>query len=199
MNQTIMLNDSSLHLKDEDLPCLVTYKEKTGGSQFSITLMVDLFMQGSKILLFTAYPMAKENFLEQVQGLEVQVKYIEKEDDLLQAEKYQAMIIKSGDTGLYTKALTMVPDIQERIVLVKNIEVFDEKVFAASLGLNKIIYSGDIDTCVAKLELVKKRYKTIIVFSKPDMNVPFKLPELEKYTGYLWREVGESGVVKIIT
>lgn len=194
-----MLNDSSLHLKDEDLPCLVTYKEKTGGSQFSITLMVDLFMQGSKILLFTAYPMAKENFLEQVQGLEVQVKYIEKEDDLLQAEKYQAMIIKSGDTGLYTKALTMVPDIQERIVLVKNIEVFDEKVFAASLGLNKIIYSGDIDTCVAKLELVKKRYKTIIVFSKPDMNVPFKLPELEKYTGYLWREVGESGVVKIIT
>ncbi len=184
-------------MAENNLPCLITYQDKSGGSQFSVTLVADLFLRGAKILFLTAYPMAKDNFLEQIIDKEKGVIYVEKEEDFSKAQNYQAIIIKSGDANLYLQALKKLSDITERIVLIKNMEVFGMEVFDQSLPLQKIIFSGDIDKCVAKKELAEKQYKTIVVFSKPEISLPVKCPELEKYNAYLWSADGQEGIVQV--
>lgn len=197
MSHSILFDGGTYHFEEKNLPCLITYQDKSGGSQMSVTLAADLFLRGSKLLMLTAYPMARENFLEQVKGKEDHVFYVEKEEDLHDAQKYQAIIIKSGDAGLYIKALEVLSDINERVVMIKNMEIFDESTLVRSLSLQKIIFSGDIDKCVIKKELAEKDYKTIIIFSKPEINLPVQSPELEKYSAYLWSAEGADGIVKV--
>lgn len=60
----------------------------------------------------------------------------------------------------------------------------------------KIILSGDIDKCQAKEQIMSKPYKTIIAFTKPQTPLPFKLPTLDKYTGYLWQSDKEV-IIKV--
>lgn len=198
MPRNIVLNGISYSFGEKNLPCLITYREGGGGSQMSITLVADLFLRGYKLLMLTAYPMAKENFLEQIKGREADLLCIEKEEDLRNADKYQAIIIKSGNEELFTKSLNILPDINERVVLIKNVEVFSNELMAKVLSLPRIIFSGDIDKCVAKNELAEKDYKTMIIFSKPEINLPVMPPEeLEKYSAYMWNAEGETGVVKV--
>jgi hypothetical protein len=62
---TILLNEVTYDVSSSLLPCLISYADKTGGSHFSITLLAQLFDAGEKVILFTAFPMAKDNFLQQ--------------------------------------------------------------------------------------------------------------------------------------
>ena len=100
MAYDILLNKEVFHLNEDGLPCLVHYKEKQGGSRFTVTLIADLLLHGSKILFFTAYPYAKDNFYEQTKGMESKIFFAEKKEDLVGAEKYQVIILKSGDGEL---------------------------------------------------------------------------------------------------
>ena len=43
MTDTILLNNQPYVFTQDNLPCLITYGEKMGGSHISITLVVDLF------------------------------------------------------------------------------------------------------------------------------------------------------------
>ena len=150
MRHDILLNKKIFHFSEDNLPCLVHYKEKTGGSHFTISLVVDLFLQGSKILFFSKYHMAKDNFLEQTKEKESKIFFIEKKEDLVGAEKHRVIILKSGDEDLYMEALKSLTDLKERVVLVKNFEIFTKNILNSSLLLKKIILSGDIDRCVDK-------------------------------------------------
>lgn len=196
MKNTILLNDESYNFTKNDLPCLVTYAEKTGGSHFSITMVVDLFMSGSKILFLTAYPMAKENFLEQVGSDYSKIAFVDSIEELEKAKDSQVIMLESGNEALFNEVAKTLPDLQDRVVLVKNMEVFSEKVFDICVDLEKVILSGNIDTCVDKERISKKDYKTIIAFSKSEISLPIQVPELEKYNGFLLNE-NKSGIVKI--
>jgi len=196
MPYKILLNEEVFHFGEDDLPCLVHYKEKMGGSHFTVTLVADLFLQGSKILFLTAYPMAKDNFLEQTKGMESKIFFVEKKEDLTEAQKYQAIILKNGDGELYMEALKSLTDLKDRIVLVKNFEVFNENILDSSVILEKVILSGDIDKCVAKKQISSKLYKTTILFSNPETLLYIKAPELKKYTGYL-KTANKEGFVKL--
>jgi len=194
MPDKILLNNFEHHFNENDLPCLISYGEKMGGSHFSVTLVADLFLRGSKILFLTAYPMAKDNFLEQLKGHESKIEYITDKSQLNTTA--QAIILESGNEKLYLQSVKQLKDLNERVVLIKNMEVFSGEVFNHCLGLSKVILSGDIDKCVAKAELSKKQFKTTILFSKPEIKLPFDLPVLEKYTGYMWSG-NRSGLVKV--
>jgi len=185
MTYNTLLNNKVFHFNENNLPCLVHYKEKTGGSQFTITLVADLFLQGSKILFLTAYPMAKDNFFEQTKGMESKIFFVKSNKDLIKAEKYQAIILKSGDSNLYLEALKTLPDLKERVVLLKNFEIFDKNILEKSLELEKIVLSGDLDNSVVKKQISNKAYKTTILFSNPETSLLIKAPELKKYTGYM--------------
>lgn len=196
MAYKILLNKEEFHFNEDCLPCLVHYKEKMGGSQFTVTLVADLFLRGSKILFLTAYPYAKDNFFEQTKGTESKIFLAEKKEDLVGAEKHQAIILKSGDGDLFMEALQTLEDINDRVVLVKNFEVFEKNILDSSMLLKKIILSGDIDKSMAKKEICDKLYKTTILFSNPETALPFKAPELSKYTGYL-KTANKEGLVQL--
>jgi len=185
MIDNILLDDEEYHFSENELPCLIIYKEKSGGSHLTITLIADLFLRGSKILFLTAYPMAKDNFLQQIKNKENQITYIKKEKDLINAERSQAIILKSGEEKLYLNAIKKISDIHERIILIKNIEIFSDKLINQSLKMKKIILSGDIDACHNKKQISNKTYKTIIAFSQPKTKLPISIPQLKKYQGHL--------------
>ncbi len=196
MANKILLNKQKINFREDDLPCLITYAEKTGGSHFSITMVVDLFLQGSKILFLTAYPMAKDNFLEQVGNDHSKIAFITSVEELEKAKDTQVIILESGNETLFNEVTKILPDLQERVILIKNMEVFSKAIFDVCLEKEKIILSGNIDTCIDKEQISKKVFRTIIAFSKPEISLPIEIPTLEKYTGYL---LGNdiSGIVTI--
>ena len=196
MKNNILLNDSLFNFTEKDLPCLITYVEKTGGSHFSITMVADLFRYGSKILFLTAYPMAKDNFFEQVGEDISKVAFVTSLEALDKAKDFQVIILESGNEVLFNEVVKVLPDLQERVVLVKNLEVFSEKVFDVCLNLEKVILSGHLDQCVDKKRISRKEYKSIIAFSKPEIYLPIEVPELEKYNGYMLGRT-QSGILKI--
>ena len=194
MADTILLNNEVYHIGEDGLPCLIHYAPKAGGSHFSVTMIADLFLRGSKILSFTAYSSAKDNFLKQIKGEESKTTFITDESQL--NSDAQAIIVESGNEKLFLSALAKLDDINERVVLVKNMEVFSDAVFDSCLELQKIILSGNLDECSMKKQISEKQYKTIVLFSKSEIPLKVEPPELEKYKGYLWCD-DKEGLVSV--
>lgn len=194
MNQ-IYLNDNEFHFENQDLPCLVHYAHGTGGSHFSVTMIADLFLSGSKILFLTAYLMAKDNFLKQISGQENKI-LIATQKNQLTTDK-QAILIESGNQNLFFEALNCLSDIDERIIFIKNFEKFDDKIVLSASKKSKLIISGDIDLSPIKKDLLKINYKTIIQFSKSHSEIKPACPDLKKYIGYFWQK-NKSGFIKTI-
>ena len=191
----ILFNNSEFHFSENDLPCLIHYCEGTGGSHFSVTMIADMFLKGSKIIFLTAYHMAKDNFLEQVKGRGDDVLFATSHDQLI--DKKQAIIIESGNENLFLEALSSLDDIDERIIFIKNFEKFDGNVVLAANNKQKLIISGNLDSSSIKNELLDKKYKTIIQFSKPNIAITKKLPDLKKYMGYFWQN-DRDGLISVI-
>lgn len=184
MADKILLNGEFWNPKEGNLPCLITYAEKSGGSHFSIVLLANLFLSGSKVLLFTAFPMAKDNFIGQIKGGGQSVSIVTNEDEI--NSNSQVIIVESGNQELFLKVIESLDDIDSRVVLVKNIELFNSYTVEACLKLEKVIISGDIDLCASNKKIMDKQFNTIVIFSNPKTTLPFDVPELEKYKGYIW-------------
>ncbi len=185
----LVLNNESYIISESNLPCLITYGEHMGGSHLSIVLIANLFLSGSKILFLTAYPMARENFLEQIGNDHSDVAFVDSISELEKSLNAQAIILKSGDEALFLEAVKILPDLQERVVLIKNMEVFSEVILDISLTIEKIILSGNIDTCVTKEKIAKKNFKTLIAFNQPEIEIPLTVPVLEKYASFLLSDI----------
>ena len=192
----IILNNELYQVKEKDLPFLIIYGEKSGGSHFTITLVVDLFLSGSKILFFTAFPMAKDNFLEQIGSDHSKVAFIDSVEDIKNYKDNQVLILESGNENLFIEAISILQDLNERVVLVKNIEAFSQDIFNNCLDLKNVVLSGNIDICIAKEQILKKSFKSIVVFTKPEISLPIEVPILEKWTGYLSGQ-DNMGVIKV--
>ncbi|MEK7585632.1 MAG: hypothetical protein AAB477_00120 [Patescibacteria group bacterium] len=192
----IILNDKEYSVQESDLPYLVIYGEKSGGSHFTITLIKDLFLSGSKILFLTAFPMAKDNFLEQIGTDHSKITFVNSVEDLNDNKDSNVIILDSGNENLFLEAMKVLPDISERVVLVKNIEAFSPKVFDICLDLQKVVLSGHIDACTSKDQILAKSWKSIVVFTKPEVLLPIEVPALEKWTGYLSSE-NSKGIIRV--
>jgi len=85
--------------------------------------------------------------------------------------------------------------IDDRVIFVKNIEVFSGALFDGCLNFKKLIFSGDTDACPAREQIGKKAWKTLIFFSQAKTSFGITLPmTLEKYTGYLWGDGREGSI-----
>ena len=89
MADTISLNNEVYHIGEDGLPCLIHYAPKTGGSYFSVAMVADLFLRGSKILFLTAYPMAKDNFLLMAPCILRRYNF----DELVKSQKSEVFVI----------------------------------------------------------------------------------------------------------
>ena len=171
MLDKIQLNEKPFEISENQLPCLISYLEKTGGSRFSISFIVNLFLSGSKILFLTAYPMANESFLKQTNNSILTIARLKSESDLIGNENAQAIIIESGNENLFVKVTESLDDIEKRVIFVKNIEMFKNSTIRKCLNFERIILSGNIDKCQLKKEVLKKPYTTTILFNQPQIKV----------------------------
>jgi len=165
----ILVNDQEVVFNKEDFPMLINGADKSGASFFSISLLVNLFENGEKVLLFSAFDPAKEEFKKQ---LSVSI-------------NENALIIESGDEKNFIKELDKVIDLSERIVLCKNIENYSSNLFNKLKDQELVIFSGDIDKCEFGEKLANKDFTTKIFFSYPEkLEVENKI-ELLKYKGLI--------------
>jgi len=196
MLDQILLNWKPYILSEDKLPCLITYGKNMGGSHLSITLISQLFTQGSKILFMTAYPMAKDNFLNQIGQNPDKIIYMSSIDELENSPDTQVIIIESGNAILFQKALDLLPDINERVIFIKNIEIFNEEIFDACIKHEKVIISGNIDECNFKNKFIETTFKTIIAFNQPESLISIEVPKLEKWSSFL-TDQDQNGILTI--
>ena len=167
----ISVNDEEIVFQKYDFPMLIHGKAFTqsGASFFSVSLMTKFFENGEKIVFFTALPPAKELFKEQLNG----------------RMNENIIIIPTGDEEEFIKELDTIKDLEERIVLFKNIEDYSEKLFDKLKDHKYTIFSGDIDKCEFKEQLAKMDFQTKIFFSYPEKIEINNKIELPKYKGMI--------------
>src|SRR3989339_984954 len=198
MIDTLLLNKEFFKFKAENLPCLIHYPEKMGGSHLSIVLIADLFAQGHKIIFLCGFPMAQEEFMKQVDGDYSHIKFVANVEDFAGAGEYQTIILRPGNESLLHDASTMVLDFSERIIFIKNIELFSEALFDLVLPRDNIILSGNIDECVAKWKITQKVWSSIIAFNQPQIIIPkLEVPTLDPWTAY-YNSPAESGAISVL-
>lgn len=165
----ILINDKEVVFNKEDFPMLINGADKSGASFFSISLLVNLFENGEKVLLFSAYDPAKEEFRKQLDN----------------SINENALTIESGDEENFIKELDKINDLSNRIILCKNIENYSSNLFNKLKDQELVIFSGDIDKCGFGEQLVNKDFKTKIFFSYPEkIKIENKI-ELPKYKGMI--------------
>lgn len=195
MSKTILLNNLQKHFDNKGLPILIHGKEHTGSSLFTISLLVDLYFQGYKIIFLSGYQMAREEFIKQI-GTDTQTVLANPTDSLENLNKKQVIFVRRKNPELFISFMHGLADINKRVVLVKNIDLFDESIFSAIENNSRVIISGDIDRSLYKSKIIKKHYSTKIIFSKPNISLNMNLPLLKKYEGFLWSEA-EQGIVSL--
>ncbi len=167
----ILVNEKEVVFNKEDFPMFINGKAfvQSGASFFSVSLMTKLFENEEKIVFFTGFDPAKDLFKEQLNG--------EMNDNII--------IIPTGDEDDFIKELDTIKDLDERIILFKNIEEYSINLFNKLKDQNFVIFSGDIDKCEFGEELMKKEFKTKIFFSYPEKFEVENKIDLPKYNGHI--------------
>ena len=167
----ILINDKEVIFNKEDFPMLINGKAfvQSGASFFSVSLMTKLFESGEKIVFFTALPPAKELFRSQIGD--------RMNDNII--------LIDSGEEEIFLEKLDQIKDLDERIILFKNIENYSVRLFDRLKNQKLVIFSGDIDKCEFAEQLANKEFKTKIFFSYPEKIGIVNKIDLPKYGGLI--------------
>ncbi len=194
MTNHISLNNKEFQFTESFLPCLVIGADGSGASYFSISLIAKLIQQGSKVIFFTAFPMAKEELLYQIG--DKQLFDITTTSDIKHAPHDKSIIIQSGNQVLWQTVIQGLPHIEEYIIFVKNIEEYDVSLLEVIDQHQKLLLSGNLDVCSFKKELAQKHWESKILFTAPDIDLQVVMPTLEKHEAYLTGNNTE-GIVRL--
>jgi len=144
--------------------------------------MVDLFRQGQKVVVFSAFAAAKDDFKAML--TQEELNRVESVDAGGPVAGKQAVLVGSGDATSLVSVLDALHDLDERIVLIKNVEFFAVYAFESVRRLPLVVYSGNADDCPFVDELAKIDFATKIFFT-PSMRFPVEgMPALEKNQGF---------------
>ena len=150
-------------LAPESLPMLIHGADGSGASLYTICLAAKWFSQGNKIIFLCGYPMAEQEFKQQVGTEHTSAKFYTQ-------DKVNEFIEELRDAT------------KDTIVIVKNIELFDDNLFDATKDVNNLIISGAIGKSVIKKQLLSKKFTTEVYFSSLDGKDVIRL---DKYQGYV--------------
>jgi hypothetical protein len=98
MLNKITLDNKDFQFDESFLPCLVTGACKSGASYFSVSLVGNLIEQGSKVIFFTAFLMAKEELFKQI-GANKTFE-VTNEEEINDIPQDKSIIIQSGNKNL---------------------------------------------------------------------------------------------------
>lgn len=178
----ITLDNKPFKFTKSFLPCLVTWAEKSWASFFSICLISNLIQQWFKAIYFTAFPMAKDELLNQI--WKENFYEIDKKSDLNNIPNDKSIIIKSWNQKLFQQTIWNIKNLNEYIIFIKNIEEYDESILEWIQKKQKVILSWNLDNCKSKDKILNKKRESKIIFTAPK-NSDIKIPKLEKYESYL--------------
>lgn len=182
----ILLDDKVHRFSATDLPMLIDYKEGAGGSMFSVWVAAEYLRSGENVIFHSAFPMAKDELQKQFGS----IPYAASLDDI---EKNHSVILKSSKGEMISRVISEVK-MDDYIFVVKNYELLPQELVELLVTLPRIILSGD-STRLKKV-LPFKNFQSIIAFSKNSL-LPFEIPEMEKYSGYLHSR-DKSGILKLV-
>lgn len=196
MFNKITLDNNEFQFNESLLPCLVTGIEKSGASYLSICLISNLIQLGSKVIFFTAFPMAKEELLKQVNPKELFE--VTSEDDIASIPSDFSVLVQSGNVELWQKVLQNIKALDDYVVFVKNIEEYSQLILEVIGDHKKILLSGNLEVCNYKDKVMKKDWLTRIVFNEQGFNSDIKLPELQKYESFLINQK-QRGILRLLS
>jgi len=173
----ILINKEKFNFTENDFPMLIHGRCKTGASHFSVCLAANLTKNNMKVIFFTAYPEAKDEFRKEINN-----------------DETNAIIINSGEEEVFIETLKNVPDLSERVILIKNIENYTSKLFEVVRRSKFVIFSGDMDKCEFVDELIKKDFNTKIFFSQLEKYPQDGLEDLLKYHGKIISKIHEGTI-----
>ncbi len=161
----MVVNKKEIQFENEDLPILISGSQGTGSSLFTIHLVHQLLRSGNKILFFTAFPAAKEDFKNLLSDDELkEAEFVEPGENI--AGK-QTVVLLSGNEADFLDALEQLKNTDERILLIKNIDQYSQEVFNLVMDKENVIFSGNLDETAFLEGLKEKKFATEIFFSKP--------------------------------
>ena len=115
--------------------------------------------------------------------------------ELSTIEAKPIIFVRRETPQLFTQLVDQLKDVSNRVVFIKNIELFDESVYDSVAAMPNIIISGNIDACPYGDKLLSRSWKTSVYFSQPSCSNDV-LPDLPKYNGYFKRGT-EVGLVSL--
>ncbi len=191
----IFVNGREAFFSAHDLPILISGKEGSGASYFSLCLIADFLRRGHKILFFSAFPAAKIDLMRQVSDLDRGNCEFVKNGDPIQGKR--AVILESSDEADIINEVKRVADLEERVIFFKNMDKYSSALFSAVNSTPRLIVSGDVDKCAFVTDLSKKDFSTMIFFSKPEAYKMDDFSNLKKYQGMV-KGVSHNGIVQVI-
>ncbi len=159
-----------------NLPLLIHGQDKTGASLFTITLAATLLAQDEKILFLSGYTMAREEFFKQIAEI---------------PHKDSVLFFTQEELSDFIQAVSNHEILDERVVIVKNIELFPETIFDLVTASRKLIVSGDVSLSSYSDKIIERQYKSKVLFS---LLKGQNIPSLEKYQGFLTSDT-QTGIV----
>ena len=191
------IGDKKHHFDAHDLPALIHYTCKEWWSYYSMVLIANLALQWAKVLMLTWYPEAKEQFYRDTKAIKEDITVVHSLVELKKNKNKQIIVIHDDNEKLCLAAIKQLPDIHERIIFIKNIDIFHKQLLTTCLKYNKLILSGDLDACAAKANISKKKYASVILFSQPKTLLPYTFVPLEQYVWYIRSKNKESYVKSV--
>lgn len=196
MSWTPLLNNEPFAVTTDDLPTLIHGEEHSGASLFTMTLLSQLYRQGHPLIFLTGKAEAKEEFIAQTNCGD-ELTEIDASNNYEAAETKQIIYIAKEYAAQLPQLLAALPDKNERIILIKNIELFDEATLAVLFEHPLVMYSGDLNTCTSKELLLQLKYGSKIFFSPLNNDFRLTLPPLERYHGYFLGRISQGTITLV--
>jgi hypothetical protein len=182
----------------DNLPLLVSGKEGSGASFFSIALISSFFLNGKKVIFFSKSDEARNLFLELAKPEASDYVMVDQPLDILNVKKEKIVFIKSGDVDLFKEALARINDLNDRVIFVKNLEeMLDFEIFNFIFNNQKLILSGDLDRSLLSREICKIGYETKIFFSAVE-KMGIVIPQVPRQQAILVGGKQRGRIIKVI-
>ncbi len=166
-----------------------------GASLFSVSVIADLYDQGSGIIFLCGYHMARDEFDLQTNSKHDAV-IIEEGFDPVEVQKKRVIFVPTERSDLLGTVIETVADANERVVFFKNFDLFETSVFKNIENLSSIVLMGNIDKCAFRSDVLGKDWASQVYFSVPQTDVGAKIRSVDKYKGYFF-SADKEGVVSV--
>jgi hypothetical protein len=138
--------------------------------------------------------MAKEKFFTEAKKIAKQTAIIKDLTDIKKYKDKQVIIIDGDNEAL---CLATIKKLKKHTIFIKNIDICHKTLLEECLHHTHIILSGDLDACISKTIISKKKFASVILFSQPKTKIPYTFVASEKYRGYI-RSKKTKGYVQVV-